>query len=182
MSVSMPWRRTPTRLSRKLMAFFVNISHVDDIPALTKLSFDRIQNMKANMWGDRVNIVFSDMRTWKAPEKADILVSELLGSFGDNELSPECLDGAQKFLKPDGISIPANYTTFVAPMASNKLHSDVAAFKDLTHFETSYVVMFKAISLLAQPKPIWVFEHPNRAEIPMDQGKWVSIGKLEYLV
>ena len=26
-------------------------------------------------------------------------MSELLGSFGDNELSPECLDGAQKFLK-----------------------------------------------------------------------------------
>ncbi len=36
---------------------------------------------------------------WDAPEKADILVSELLGSFGDNELSPECLDGAQRFLK-----------------------------------------------------------------------------------
>ncbi len=31
--------------------------------------------------------------------QADILVSELLGSFGDNELSPECLDGAVKFLK-----------------------------------------------------------------------------------
>lgn len=31
--------------------------------------------------------------------QADILVSELLGSFGDNELSPECLDGAQRFLK-----------------------------------------------------------------------------------
>ena len=28
-----------------------------------------------------------------------MLVSELLGSFGDNELSPECLDGVQKFLK-----------------------------------------------------------------------------------
>ena len=27
------------------------------------------------------------------------MVSELLGSFGDNELSPECLDGAQSFLK-----------------------------------------------------------------------------------
>lgn len=36
-------------------------------------------------------------------------VSELLGSFGDNELSPECLDGAQRFLKPDGISIPSSY-------------------------------------------------------------------------
>ena len=31
--------------------------------------------------------------------QADILISELLGSFGDNELSPECLDGAQIFLK-----------------------------------------------------------------------------------
>lgn len=40
-------------------------------------------------------------------------VSELLGSFGDNELSPECLDGAQRFLKPDGISIPSSYDLFL---------------------------------------------------------------------
>ena len=39
-------------------------------------------------------------------------VSELLGSFGDDELSPECLDGAQRFLKPDGISFPSLYWTF----------------------------------------------------------------------
>lgn len=46
-----------------------------------------------------MTIVSTDMRKWKAPEKADIIVSELLGSFGDNELSPECLDGAQIYLK-----------------------------------------------------------------------------------
>lgn len=45
-----------------------------------------------------MTVVSSDMREWVAPEKADILVSELLGSFGDNELSPECLDGVQSFL------------------------------------------------------------------------------------
>ena len=39
------------------------------------------------------------MRDWDAPIKADIMVSELLGSFGCNELSPECLYGAQKFLR-----------------------------------------------------------------------------------
>lgn len=39
------------------------------------------------------------MRDWNPPEMADIIVSELLGSFGDNELSPECLDGAQRLLK-----------------------------------------------------------------------------------
>jgi len=39
------------------------------------------------------------MRSWQPPVLADILVSELLGSFSDNELSPECLDGAQRLLK-----------------------------------------------------------------------------------
>lgn len=58
-----------------------------------------LQFLADEEWGDLVTIVSSDMRDWEAPEKADILVSELLGSFGDNELSPECLDGAQKFLK-----------------------------------------------------------------------------------
>ena len=33
-------------------------------------------------------IIDNDMRYWKAPCKADIMVSELLGSWGDNELSP----------------------------------------------------------------------------------------------
>jgi protein arginine N-methyltransferase 5 len=46
----------------------------------------------------RVKVVSEDMRRWTPPrptDKADVMVSELLGSFGDNELSPECLDGAQ---------------------------------------------------------------------------------------
>ncbi len=40
--------------------------------------------------------------------KADIVVSELLGSFGDNELSPECLLPMQKsgLMKEDCINIP----------------------------------------------------------------------------
>jgi hypothetical protein len=56
-------------------------------------------NLKNDEWGDKVQVIATDMREWKATEKADIIVSELLGSFGDNELSPECLDGAQSFLK-----------------------------------------------------------------------------------
>ena len=65
------------------------------------------------------------MRTWEAPEKADILVSELLGSFGDNELSPECLDGAQRFLKEGGVSIPAAYTSYLQPITAHKLWTEV---------------------------------------------------------
>ncbi|XP_060777858.1 protein arginine N-methyltransferase 5 isoform X2 [Neoarius graeffei] len=58
-----------------------------------------LENWKFEEWGDQVTVISCDMREWTAPEKADIIVSELLGSFGDNELSPECLDGAQHFLK-----------------------------------------------------------------------------------
>ena len=62
------------------------------------------------------------MRIWQPTELSDIMVSELLGSFGDNELSPECLDGAQKCcLKSDGISIPHSYTSFISPIATSNL-------------------------------------------------------------
>lgn len=59
----------------------------------------RLQEKKELEWLDRVELVFGDMRTLDVPAQADILVSELLGSFGDNELSPECLDGAMRFIK-----------------------------------------------------------------------------------
>lgn len=59
----------------------------------------RLQQRQAAEWGEQVQLLFGDMRLIDVPEKADILVSELLGSFGDNELSPECLDGAIRFLK-----------------------------------------------------------------------------------
>jgi hypothetical protein len=46
-----------------------------------------------------VTVISTDIRAWHASIKADVIVSELLGSFGDNELSPECLYGAQDILK-----------------------------------------------------------------------------------
>ena len=46
---------------------------------------------------DKLAVVCKDVRTWDAPEKADILFSELLGSFSDNELSPEVLDWSQRY-------------------------------------------------------------------------------------
>lgn len=80
--------------------------------------------------GAKVEVIAGDMRQWQAPEKADIFVSELLGSFADNELSPDCLDGAQeRFLKPDGISIPSRYTSYLAPMQSTKIYNDIVKLR-----------------------------------------------------
>jgi protein arginine N-methyltransferase 5 len=122
-------------------------------------------------------------------------VSELLGSFGDNELSPECLDGAQRFLKPDGISIPSSYTSFIQPVTASKLHNDIKAHKDIAHFETAYVVKLHRVARLAPPQEVFSFSHPNfspkatnerytklQFELPQDTGSCLVHGMQLYLI
>ena len=147
------------------------------------------------LWADRVTIIDGDMRDAspaldeKGGEiKADIIVSELLGSFGDNELSPECLDGAQRFLRGygsdaedrgdgdgpmsvvrRGVMIPQSYTSFIAPITCSKLWNDVRSFSSnntansLQHFETPYVVKLHSHAVLAAPKPVFTFVHPSHS-------------------
>lgn len=102
--------------------------------------------------------------------KVDILISELLGSFGDNELSPECLDGVQHLLNPvHGISIPASYTAYLTPIAASRLHADIRTRSetDPAAPETPYVVFLHAyanLSTSSNLEPIigkaWGFSHP----------------------
>jgi len=73
-------------------------------------------------WGEQVQLHFGDMRTLELPEKVDILITELLGSFGDNELSPECLDGAVRFLKRE-------YMRTMCPIFSTELSFQLTAFQ-----------------------------------------------------
>ncbi|KAI9178791.1 hypothetical protein H9P43_005453 [Blastocladiella emersonii ATCC 22665] len=120
-----------------------------------------LRHKQRTEWGkDRVTVVYADMRTWQAPEKCDILVSELLGSFADNELSPECLDGVQHVLKADGVSIPQSYSPWLAPVSSAKLYSEAAKHKTVAALETSYVVMIRNAALVAPPQRAWTFHHP----------------------
>lgn len=137
-------------------------------------------------WGGKVRVIKTDMREWDgivpAGQKVsasnpagavDILVTELLGSFGDNELSPECLDGIQRHLaRPHGISIPHSYTAHLSPIAHPKLHADISGrfVTDDNAYDTPWVVRLFAIDFLASRgvpgKPrfqqAWEFEHPVR--------------------
>ena len=131
-------------------------------------------------WKRQVRLEQSDMRSWKGPWRTDfsptpaeasriaatppevaptkkyyqvdILISELLGSFGDNELSPECLDGILHVLaKPHGISIPQSYTAWLTPIAAPRLHTEISqrAIYDPTAPETPAVVWFHQIDYLS---------------------------------
>ena len=81
----------------------------------------------------------------------DILISELLGSFADNELSPECLDGVLHLLAPHGISIPRSYTAYLTPISAPKLYADISSRSswDPNASETPSVVWLYAIDYLS---------------------------------
>ncbi|CAM9403310.1 unnamed protein product, partial [Hapterophycus canaliculatus] len=78
---------------------------------------------------------------------------------------PECLDGAQRFLKDGGVSIPQEYTSYVAPMSSHKLWREVSNFEELKRLETAYVVKLHNFVQLAEEKPCFTFHHPNKEEV-----------------
>ncbi|NP_001383341.1 protein arginine N-methyltransferase 5 isoform 1 [Gallus gallus] len=125
-----------------------------------------LQSWQYEEWGSQVSVVPRDMREWRPPEAADLLVSELLGSFGDNELAPECLDGAQPCLKEGGVSIPCSYTSFLAPLSSSKLYNEVRGCRERdrhpeAQFETPYVVRLHNFHQLAAPQPCFTFRHPK---------------------
>jgi len=129
-----------------------------------------LKHRAADDWTDQdVTIVETNMRDWAGDDKADIIVSELLGSWGDNELSPECLDGAQHLLKEDGISIPSSYTSYISPITTARLHAYTGGqapflFPDIGNrkfYETTYVVLMGSVFRLADEQACFTFDHPN---------------------
>ena len=160
------------------------------------------RNKTDHLWDGQVNVVKSDMRHWSGPRpknsdnKVDILVSELLGSFGDNELSPECLDGVGHVLDSDhGISIPQSYDAHLTPISAPRLHSDLLGRSQADRWELPYVVMLHQFDYLCtqlrsdavrtpEVRHAWSFSHPAppailkqaqvRAGGSMDAGGWVG--------
>lgn len=147
-------------------------------------------SMHREVWHNRVIIIEEDMRRWTPPELCDVMVSELLGSFGDNELSPECLDGAQRCLQPGGVSVPQDYHSFLAPVSSAKLWCAAQNMEASTGFgllmtgcssgsgssmgvrgphargsslEVPYVVNLHSYTKLAQEQRCFGFHHPRPA-------------------
>lgn len=122
----------------------------------------------------------------------DVVVSELLGSLGDNELSPECLEdfyaqllevqrtrGLQR--NPHLTCIPQSYTAWVAPLMSTSLEAAVAeaAVKGLTvsppgcrdhHAALDHSLLVTNLSrgiTLAAPQPCWTFTHDFSTRDPL---------------
>lgn len=134
-------------------------------------------------WLGRVRLTPGDMRSWvpiEGPGSVDVLVSELLGSFGDNELSPECLDGPARWLEPaHGVSIPSRSASYLAPVTASGPWTDAraASAEDAgkSPLDTPYVVQLHRARELAEPQQVFVFYHGKQGRIT--QGKETQQGE-----
>lgn len=147
-----------------------------------------LTNLISVMWpNEDITLISKDMRKLTLNEKADIIVSELLGSFGDNELSPECLDGAQHLLKNDGVSIPYNSISYLRPVMTTKIHNLLedgqmrkkrsSQFSDKKYAicsEVNWLVKFCSVYYIDKSKEVFRFVHPNHDK-PIDNSRYTKL-------
>lgn len=125
----------------------------------------------------KIILVLGDMRAMKIESEIHIIVSELLGSFGDNELSPECLEAAETFLIKDGVMIPSSYTSFLTPVSYHHVHQSVRSIQFI-NYETSMVVLpSRYFSPYTSIKKVFHFDHPSRKD---DEKSYIQAVTLKF--
>jgi protein arginine N-methyltransferase 5 len=113
--------RAISRIPDESLSFFIDGVEKNPNAARTLRYKVRDDGLWCSDRRTEITIVESDMRSWKPSTLVDIMVSELLGSLGDNEASPECIYGAWSCLNPDGgICIPQRYVSSLEPVSCEK--------------------------------------------------------------
>jgi precorrin-6B methylase 2 len=93
-------------------------SHVYAIEADSHMADLAAQIAADNGMADRVTIVRGDARAVLLPQKADVLVSEMMGNLGPEEEMAEILQVAsRRFLRPGGKVVPQRLTTKLQAIA-----------------------------------------------------------------
>lgn len=156
----------------------VNSKHKFKIYALDKnpSSIRSLRYKQKYKWTDKADqfetvVVESDMREWNPNLKADIIATELLGSFSDNELSPECIDGLWTISTPQTICIPQNYSSYLAPICSYKQYQEVHKLTKARNrfpFDEIYVSKLSNCYLISRPQELFHFDHHDLT-IPAEQ-------------
>uniref|UniRef100_A0A7E4W505 Protein arginine N-methyltransferase n=1 Tax=Panagrellus redivivus TaxID=6233 RepID=A0A7E4W505_PANRE len=91
------------------------------------LSLHYLKQSRGANWKN-VTIIPGDMRVvLKDPSlpNADIIMSELIGSFGDNELCPELWETTLPILAPHTISIPVQVQSWIAPVSCPRANEQI---------------------------------------------------------
>ncbi|ELP88156.1 protein arginine N-methyltransferase, putative [Entamoeba invadens IP1] len=107
-----------------------------------------------------VEVIGCDMRKMNMPNKVDIVISELLGSFGDDELCPECLDALLPLvLKSDGVTIPRTYSNYIQPISNSVVYTSF--LENQYSFEQPVICNQFNYAAFSSPQKCFTFVHPS---------------------
>lgn len=115
-------------------------------------------------WDNNVNIIYDDLRHFIDNNQCQVcfnlIISELLGSFACNELSPEILDDCEKIRFADTIIIPTSYLNYIQPIYSPVL----CQMTNRIALEQPYVVNTKPYSIrqILDIYMAWDYRHPGQ--------------------
>lgn len=97
-----------------VLKFYSRVTVVEKNPKV----FGHLTQLNMNKWNGAADLIFDDVRNLGRSE-FDLVVSEMLGSFGCNELFPEILEGIQA-----EIIIPSYIRCLVCPIYSRLTHNE----------------------------------------------------------
>lgn len=88
-------------------------------------------------FGDQFIPILGNSLNITIPERVDVIISETIGNFGDNENCIEYLKDAKKrFLKEGGTLIPENITQFAVLVDVPKVQENIKNTEVLNYYET----------------------------------------------
>lgn len=128
-----------------------NITAVEKNPLCTNL-------LKNRGWANSsVTVVKSDIRKYQSKVKFDLAISELLGSFACNELSPDIL----AYVDAE-VMIPSSYTNYLQPVYSPIMSKMVSK---VNQWERPYVVDITESSFkeTGSVQKVWSYDHQARS-------------------
>lgn len=135
----------------------------------SKIEMNLWKNLK--VYESDMRVVFDDALS----KSIDILVSELLGSFGDNELSPECIDGSKWLLHGKSICIPHSYISYLSPISYAKGWEKLKTYKELKYLDTIYVTYLYQHYRTSTIEPCFEFTHsPSRQNTSNERSKEIN--------
>lgn len=138
--------------------FAIEASSIADVTA---------QSVRTNHVSDRITIVRGWSKAVELPEKADVLVSELIGNDPfDEDFIAVISDARDRFLKPGGKILPSRLTAFAQPFEIPGQQIDRLTFTaaNSSAWEQWYGVKFADFARVAVDTPHFVLTNPGEVE------------------
>ncbi len=118
-----------------ILAFMAVLAGAKKVYAIEKMNIINLAKKIAghNGLSDKIYFVRGDSKEVDIPEKADVIVSEVIGHFAlDENMLDSIIDARKRFLKEDGVIIPKRVDLFFAPVTARKEYSELTYWK--SHF------------------------------------------------